>query len=323
MLRNKNIGNVVAAEMIEVLNSEDYKTMFNKEASAKPKHASVAQNVELEVAEKTPKETFAGFASRFTALSEDLDNYGFEKTASVVLNSFQVLLKEAAGELKSNPTHIEEMLEKALEELNPSIDVDIDMDEPLDIEVSGEEFDERLLMEEDDDGMSLEEQLAAIEEMNLGEEPLSLETRREMKERGLGGLAKEIAEANSKIDAWLKVATDHNDMDDSTDNFLEMLMEDVDDSSDYMMVDDKNLKEKVEKVLQQHNLRLDFFKHYESTGKVKVTAAKSKGTQANVNDVKEALKKSTGKDVDLIIQTSNVKTESSLYADDFEDEYDA
>jgi len=205
-----SIGNMVALEMKSVLESDEHKKLFCKEASVNEnKEALVSDELEtvatIEVESFGVKESFDNLVKRFVALSEDLDNLGFEKASSSLLNSFDVLLKEANGE------KIEEMIEQTLQGFQDpnsdfEINVDVDMKDPVleaDPRLLGGELEEPQMMD-------LDEALKAIEELGLDhpEGPLSQETKKEMKDVGLGGLAKEIAEASKNVDAWLSKNAD-------------------------------------------------------------------------------------------------------------------
>lgn len=207
--------------MAQALESEEYQKLFRKEAEekcpcppscnckAKGTHSleecpcpEEKKEASEEEKETSLKQSFEALVNNFVSLSEKLDDLGFNKTSARVLNSFDVFLKEAAGE------DIEQMLERSLEELSEAGDVDIDVElkDPPEVQVSTEKADPRLLEEEPaGEAMDLEQQLRAIEELGLEspEGPLSSEQKKEMKERGLGGLSQEIAEANRKADELL------------------------------------------------------------------------------------------------------------------------
>lgn len=227
----KNIGNLVASEMLNVLDSTEYKSLFTKEAA--PSLEKKAEAPAIEVKEASAKQMFQELTNKFVSLSRDLDYQGFNKTASIILTSLEVLLKEAAGD----PSSIEQMLEEVLEGYNPNFDVevDIDMKSPVDLEISDDKVDERLMME-DEEGLSLLDEIEAIDALGLdevGDEPLTETDKKLMKEVGLGGLAKDIREANEQLDLWLsKYANEHMDSLDSSCG------SDMDDSDDMHEADD-------------------------------------------------------------------------------------
>ena len=116
----KNLGNAVASEMEAVLNSDEYAKYFSKQAEAKCgcpgscechkklgmhapedcgcKEKEAKSSVELEVEAPGLKESFDNLVDKFVSLSSELDELGFDKASASVLKSFDILLKEAAGE---------------------------------------------------------------------------------------------------------------------------------------------------------------------------------------------------------------------------------
>lgn len=221
----KNIGNAVASEMEAVLNSDEYKALFRKEAEAKcecpgscecheklGKHSAEdcdckeeqEKKSSIEVESPGLKESFDNLVQKFVSLSEELDELGFDKASASLLGSFDILLKEAAGE------PIEKMLEESLEtiqNLGPNVDLDIDIDEKEPV-VEETSPDERLM--EDEEGFDWEATFKALDEMGLGEEVpesgLSEEDKGKLQELGL------IEKATKEVDEWLQKNASEEDL---------------------------------------------------------------------------------------------------------------
>jgi hypothetical protein len=213
----KNLGNAVASEMEAVLASDEYKHYFSKQAGLscgcdcdeckkrgdhdmakcgcgamtddeKDKDKKAA----IEVEAPSLKESFDNLVSKFVSLSEELDELGFDKASASLLDSFDILLKEAQGE------PIEQMIEKTLEtvqDMGPNVELDIDIDE----KEPAVDADERLMEGEED--FDWDATFKALDEMGLGEEApeegLSEEQKGKMQELGL------IERATKEVDEWL------------------------------------------------------------------------------------------------------------------------
>jgi hypothetical protein len=226
----KNLGNAVASEMEAVLNSNEYKHLFSKEAEAKcacpkscdcweklgehggnecgckdqdEKEAKKKANIDVE--SLSLQDSFDNLVQKFVSLSEELDELGFDKASASLLSSFDILLKEAAGE------PIEEMLEETLRtvrDMGPNVELDVDIDEkqPVVEEVGA---DERLM--EDEGGFDWDATFKALDEMGLGGETtegeLSEEDKGKLKELGL------IEKATKEVEEWLKKNASAEDLD--------------------------------------------------------------------------------------------------------------
>lgn len=227
----KNLGNVVASEMAAVLDSDEYKQYFGKEAADKcecPKgcdcwekkgssheakdchcgdkksEASVEEKQDgsaIEVESPSLKESFDNLVQKFVSLSEELDELGFDKASASLLGSFDILLKEAAGE------PIEQMIEETLQtvkDMGPGVELDVDIDEK---EPLVETPDERLM--EGDEDFDWEATMKALDEMGLGgDEPVEelaplLEPEGD-KSAEASKTVNAIEKATKEVDEWLQ-----------------------------------------------------------------------------------------------------------------------
>ena len=253
-MRKSELGNLVAANMADIMDSEEHRQLFYKQAAEtctcdcekcqeKGKHTtdecSCGKKEDKADADDSKKcecgkepcecekdesdaddaEVFAKLFESVLKLSEQLDEMGFAKSAAGFITVADTLLAEAAG-----ADTIEEMLRE-----NPDLDVDVAVvkEKPGAEEeaAEGELLDPRMTsleFEGEDDG-DLEAQLNAIEEAGLGgkqEGPLSEDEKGKMHELGLS----ELEAANAAVDAWLAKNSSDNSNDIDTDLDLSNLL---------------------------------------------------------------------------------------------------
>lgn len=220
-MRKSELGNLVAANMADIMNSEEHRTLFHKQAECeaddedKPEEDDASADT-CECSDNCPcksggecnecavKAKLSSFIKHILKISEDMDEAGWTKSASNIIKVADLLVAEAAG-----ADTIEEMLKE-----NPDLDVDLAVvkEKP---EPTTEDADTRALEVEleETDPEDIVAQLEAIEE---GEpllearkepglkEPEWLEEEPEIGEPERGTGLADLSEALAAVDAWLK-----------------------------------------------------------------------------------------------------------------------
>ena len=218
-MRKSELGNLVAANMADIMNSEEHRTLFHKQAECEADDKEEEDDASADTCECSDncpcksggecnecavKAKLSSFIDHILKMSEDMDEVGWTKSASNIIKVADLLVAEAAG-----ADTIEELMKE-----NPDLDVDLavikEKPEP-DTRAMEVEF------EEETDPEDIIAQLEAIEEAGPDEplieakkgpglkEPEWLEEELEPDiepERGTG-LA-DLAEALAAVDAWLK-----------------------------------------------------------------------------------------------------------------------
>lgn len=242
-MRKSELGNLVAANMANIMESDEYRTLFHKQAETEAEKKEEEEKEEEakedkeEGEAKAKKAEFDNILNSVLKISEALDNLGLSKGASNMIKVANALLAEATG-----ADTIEEMLKE-----NPGLDVDLAVvkerskEEPrlTDLEFNPGETEESV------DPNDIVAQLEAIEEAGF-EESLDIGHESQLSEEDtektleIPGL-EDIQMALAEVEVWLKKSgySEKNDKVKLDEDLSTLLITAEKEIEDYLV--DKNL----------------------------------------------------------------------------------